>query len=102
MSFSFAPTDKEAVLPMSEAKRQLEETVHEHCGGTIRYQVIVDNGDDIAKSILEGARRLPVGCIVMGTHGRKGMERLLLGSIAERVQRESPLPVLIIRAKKLI
>lgn len=35
--------------------------------------------------------------IVMGTHGRSGVDRLLLGSVAERVVRSSPVPVLTIR-----
>jgi universal stress protein A len=36
--------------------------------------------------------------IVMGTHGRRGLEHLLLGSVAERVLRQAPCPVLTVRA----
>lgn len=39
----------------------------------------------------------PVSVIVMGTHGRTGMRRLLAGSLAERLVRVSPVPVLTIR-----
>jgi nucleotide-binding universal stress UspA family protein len=46
--------------------------------------------------IMEAARRADV--IVMSTVGRKGIPRLLLGSIAERVVRHSPVPVMTIRA----
>ncbi len=97
MNFPFALTDQEAALPVSEAKRKLEEIALEHFGGKIRYEVLVENSDDTAKAILEVARRLPPGCIVMATHGRKGTDRFLLGSVAERVLRESPWPVLTIR-----
>jgi len=97
MNFPFALTDQEAALPVSEAKRKLEEIALEHFGGKIRYEVLVENSDDPAKAILETARRLPPGCIVMATHGRKGMDRFLLGSVAEKVLRESPWPVLTIR-----
>ncbi len=97
MNFPFALTDEEAALPLSEAKQKLEEIALGHFGGKIRYEVLVESSDDPARSILEAARRLPPGCIVMATHGRKGMGRFLLGSVAERVLRESPWPVLTIR-----
>jgi universal stress protein A len=38
--------------------------------------------------------------IVMGTHGRSGLDRLLLGSVAERVIRLAPCPVLTVRQAK--
>lgn len=37
--------------------------------------------------------------LVMGTHGRTGVERLLMGSVAEKVVRTSPIPVLTVRSK---
>ena len=41
-----------------------------------------------------------VDMIVMGTHGRSGLDRLLLGSVAERVIRLAPCPVLTVRQAK--
>lgn len=38
-----------------------------------------------------------INAIVMGTHGRSGAERLLIGSVAEKVVRQSPVPVMTIR-----
>lgn len=49
------------------------------------------------QSILEVARTSGADLIVMGTHGREGIERFFLGSVAERVVRESPVPVLTVR-----
>ena len=49
------------------------------------------------EAILETARDLRVDLILMGTHGRRGAGRLLLGSVAERVLRESVQPVMAIR-----
>ncbi len=50
--------------------------------------------------ISEVARRQEVDLIVMGTHGRTGFHRLALGSVAERVVRVAPCPVLTVGAKK--
>lgn len=44
--------------------------------------------------ILEAARQYQVELIVIGTHGRKGINRIFLGSVAEHVIRRSPCPVL--------
>ncbi len=47
--------------------------------------------------ILKLAASVHAGLIVMGTHGRSGLNRWMLGSVAERVLRESPIPVLTVR-----
>lgn len=52
-----------------------------------------------ARKIVAYAERESCDVIVMGTHGRSGVGRLLLGSVAERVVRSSPVPVLTIRVK---
>ena len=50
-----------------------------------------------AEEILEIAAKEEADLIVMGTHGRKGIDRILFGSVAERVVKNSHLPVLTIR-----
>ena len=47
-----------------------------------------------ATEIVEHARKLPSDLVVLGTHGRSGFERLMLGSVTEKVLRKSPCPVL--------
>lgn len=47
--------------------------------------------------IVDEARRCGAGLIVMGTHGRRGLKRVALGSDAELVVRVSPVPVLLVR-----
>ncbi|HEX2830479.1 MAG TPA: universal stress protein [Burkholderiales bacterium] len=54
----------------------------------------------VSGAILADARRWGADVIVMGTHGRRGMNRLLLGSDAERVLRDATVPVLLVRAKQ--
>lgn len=48
-----------------------------------------------ATGIVETAKRWPADLIVMGSHGRGGVQRMLLGSVAEEVMRHAPCPVLI-------
>ena len=50
-----------------------------------------------ASVILSVAREEKATLISMATHGKSGLERLLMGSVAERVLRESPVPVLVVR-----
>jgi nucleotide-binding universal stress UspA family protein len=52
-----------------------------------------------AETIVEYAADRRIDLIVMGTHGRTGMAHLLLGSVAERVVRTAPCPVLTVRAE---
>lgn len=56
-----------------------------------------DPGLRVCDLILQEAASASVGLIVMGTHGRRGFSRLTLGSDAELVLRESPVPVLLVR-----
>ena len=54
-------------------------------------------GRYVSDVILEDARKWEADLIVMGTHGRRGLNRLLLGSDAERVLRATPVPMLLVR-----
>jgi nucleotide-binding universal stress UspA family protein len=54
-------------------------------------------GRAVSDAILEDARKFRADLIVMGTHGRRGLNRLVLGSDAERVLREAGVPVLLVR-----
>jgi nucleotide-binding universal stress UspA family protein len=57
----------------------------------------VEQGDP-ARTIVEIAEREDYDLVAMGTHGRSGFAHLLLGSVAEKVVRRSPKPVLTVRA----
>jgi nucleotide-binding universal stress UspA family protein len=52
---------------------------------------------DVVPSILTAADEIQAGIIAMGTHGRSGLERFLLGSVAEQVIRSAPCPVIVVR-----
>jgi nucleotide-binding universal stress UspA family protein len=55
---------------------------------------------DARDLIVQVARQLPAGLIVMGTRGHRGVARLLLGSVAEYVVRHAPCPVLTLGAQE--
>ncbi|MDN7675633.1 universal stress protein [Burkholderia oklahomensis] len=54
--------------------------------------------DDVAHTIVREADRWPADLLVMGTHGRRGVSRWLLGSVALRVARLTQIPLLLVRA----
>ncbi len=63
----------------------------------VRMERRLEEGD-IVPQILRVVREARCDLIVMGTHGRTGLGRLLLGSVAEQVLRTAPCPVLTVRA----
>jgi nucleotide-binding universal stress UspA family protein len=67
-------------------------------GRPVRMQVIEQDPVD---AIVNTAASWPADLIVMGTHARAGFERLLLGSVAEKVLRKAPCPVLTVPSRVL-
>jgi universal stress protein A len=78
---------------------ELEALVKSAIGDIAQYDINVVEGHP-AERILDRAKELASGLIVMGSHGRTGMARLRLGSVAEDVVRASACPVLIVKAVK--
>jgi len=91
----------ESVLPalseddIAEVREELKRAVHEHGAPAITEVVVAQL---TGEAILETARRLEADLIVMGTHGRRGVTRALLGSVTETIVRLAPCPVLTVRA----
>lgn len=80
-----------------QARRDLEEFVRAALGpGTAVPAIHVIEGRP-AEVILRTARHTRADLIAMGTHGRSGLNRLMLGSVTERVLRETDVPVLTVR-----
>lgn len=84
---------------------RLEKVAHSELGAVagrrdisvLKIRQAQRRGFDIGTVILDFSREIGAGMIVMGTHGRRGARRLLLGSVAEDVLRRSPDPVLLVR-----
>ncbi len=63
----------------------------------VAARVVVRHGG-VVDAILDEARRSGARLLVMGTHGRTGLSRLLMGSVAEQVLRRSEVPVMTVRS----
>ncbi|MCU7549209.1 universal stress protein [Chitinophagaceae bacterium LB-8] len=68
--------------------------------GDERIETVVSKGD-FGDTILETATKLNADLIVMGTHSRRGLEKILVGSVAENVLHHSLIPLFIIPTKTL-
>lgn len=89
---------------------QLRDTIRERCERAVTSVEGAASAvglEDVRTTVLEGTphralgeyvRGQDVDVVVMGTHGRSGVDRLLLGSVAERMLRTSPVPVLTVRS----
>ena len=84
------------VLSEGIAERELEKLAQQHLTSSSSCRTMARRGDP-ASVIVTMAEELKVDLVVMPTHGRTGLERMILGSVAERVAREAKQPVLTIR-----
>lgn len=67
--------------------------------GVAAEQALFDTlGERLAEVVAQEAKRWPADLIVVGTHGRRGVGRILMGSGAEHIVRMAPVPVLVIRS----
>ena len=67
--------------------------------GQVTFGDVVMRTGDARDMILQVAKEVHADSIVIGTHGRRGISRALLGSVAEAIVRTAPCPVLTVRAK---
>src|SRR5712671_933188 len=81
---------------LHEGEKKLQELAGTVADNEIQPVLVVQEGT-AADSILAYAVSRRTDLIVMGTHGRRGFDRLMLGSVTERVIRKAPCPVLAVR-----
>jgi nucleotide-binding universal stress UspA family protein len=92
-----AAQDDERALRRHEGKRLLSD-FHRRLSPTTAALEFIEAGNP-AEEIVKTAKNWPADLIVIGSHGRTGMRRALLGSVAEAVMRGAPCPVLVVRAQ---
>lgn len=77
---------------------QTEEALAQHANqAEVTVQVHLVRGLSVSESLLEFASEQQCDLIVMGTHGRRGLRHLLLGSVAEAIVRAATVPVVTVR-----
>jgi nucleotide-binding universal stress UspA family protein len=79
------------------ARRQLSERAVVDDRHRYRTHGVIKTCEPPKEAIVRYAQEAGIDLIVMGTHGRRGADHLLMGSVAERVVRSAPCPVLTVR-----
>lgn len=100
-----------ASIPMDAAWESMYELLRQEGDEATKY--VADKaqaeGLDVERNTVEGhpadeiikyAEKNSISLIIMGTLGKSGLDRFLLGSVAEKVVRTSKIPVLVVRGKK--
>ena len=80
----------------ADAREELQEFAKSHTRNGVQPECFVQEGE-VPSSVLYFAEAQMVDLIVMGTHGRRGFDRVTLGSVAEKVLRKARCPVLVVR-----
>ena len=80
----------------ARAHALLEDIRQQHAAGYPKCELVVEIGDPYEQLVAIATRR-NVDVIVTATHGRSGLEHLVMGSVAEKIIRHAPCPVFVVR-----
>jgi nucleotide-binding universal stress UspA family protein len=89
--YAVAPAADEKAM-LESAEKKMNAFKDEHIGKNFAVRTAVYSGDP-AKQILGYIEDRDISVVIMGTHGRKGLNRFIFGSVADRVLRTSPVPI---------
>jgi nucleotide-binding universal stress UspA family protein len=94
--FVFIESDLQSQVEAVARKRALSR-ISDEDRDELKAEAVVVTALSPAAAIAEYARREQIDLIIVGTHGRGGVAHLMMGSVAERVVRTAPCPVLTVR-----
>ena len=86
---------------LKSAKKALDEICKNQLQGCPNFKKKILFGDPI-QEILKAIELESIDLVIMATHGRKGLEHVFFGSVAENVVKKSPVPVMIVNPYKVI
>lgn len=95
----FALADVERNIERS-VQKDLDAAIAANGDGPLNAIAVVERASNVAHALTEYARQQAIDLIIVGTHGRGAVSRFLMGSVAERVVRSAPCPVLTVRAEE--
>lgn len=81
------------------AQKSLREFTGKYFKDTDRIKTAVVKGD-AAEEILNYIKKEGIDLLIMGTHGRKGLDKVIFGSVAEKVSKTAPVPVMLVNPYK--
>ena len=90
------PLDESVAKWRKRAEDKLKSTYKGEGGGDLPGDIHIRDGKP-NEEILKAAEELGADMIIIGSHGRHGIERAIFGSVAERVVKYAPMPVLVIK-----
>jgi nucleotide-binding universal stress UspA family protein len=82
------------------AQKSLFEFCEEHFKKTDRIKTVVVKGDP-AEEILNYINKEDIDLLIMGTHGRKGLDKVMFGSVAEKISKTASVPIMLINPYKI-
>lgn len=99
----YVPTDEEQRAGFERVKRDMHKLPPKSAlAAGIHTEYHLVEGINVANVIESEAKRLGVDVVVLGTHGRTGLSRLLMGSVASDVVKKEDLPVILIHQDGLV
>ena len=98
-SFTVADIDVKSIEAQwaAGAQQVLDKIATSATAKGVSVKTSVIKSDDISEGLVKAANKMKVDLIVMASHGRKGIKRLLLGSETQNVLTHSEVPVLVLR-----
>lgn len=85
---------------LKSAEKAMDKICEEHLQSCPNFERKIVSGDP-ATEILKTIESEDIDIVIMGTHGRKGLEHTIFGSVAENVVKRSPVPVLVVNPYKV-
>ncbi len=78
-------------------RKLIEEACQQAAGLAVEHRLLEASTKRISEVVVDAANDWQADLIVVGTHGRRGLERLIIGSVAEQLVRLSPVSTLLVR-----